>query len=322
MNGHIMRAFVAAAAAGAALATLGFTSATGVGAVTLQAPGPTQPLASPGISAGASGGEELWVARYNNGSADRAAAVAVSPDGTRMFVTGSSNDPVTLEPQYATVAYSTATGAQLWVRRYIGTEQAVARAVTVSPDGSKVFVTGNSPENDGAAFITIAYNAANGAQLWLARYSRPSPYVYGVRAASMAVSPDGARVVVTGTGYGETQADINYVTVAYTASTGTRLWARSYNGPGNGRDVASSVTVSPTGRVFVTGSSYGGASRLADYATVAYRGSTGAQVWVARYNGPSSRSDGASAVAVKPDDTAVLVTGRSIAGTPHRAAAR
>ena len=73
-------------------------------------------------------GARLWVKRYNGpaSKADRAASVAVSPGGTRVFVTGSSetSTPSVEHPgfydDYATVAYDAATGAQLWVKRYNG----------------------------------------------------------------------------------------------------------------------------------------------------------------------------------------------------------
>ena len=51
---------------------------------------------------------------------------------------------------------------------------------------------------------------------------------------------------VTGTSEGGT-SQYDYATVAYSAATGTRLWARRYNGEGQGDDHAYSVAVSRTG---------------------------------------------------------------------------
>ncbi len=66
------------------------------------------------------------------------------------------------------------------------------------------------------------------------------------------------------------------------------------------------------GRVYVTGTSWGGRATNDDYATVAYNVRTGARVWVRRYNGPASGADSATALAARGGR--VLVTGGS-AGT-------
>ena len=125
---------------------------------------------------------------------------------------------------------------------------------------------------------------APGSQVWVQRYNGPGNSFD--EASSVAVSPGGSRVFVTGESRGTTTTD--YLTVAYSAATGARLWAARYNGPGNGGDTAFSVAVSPGGsRVFVTGGSRGTRSG-ADYATVAYRAATGARLWAARYNGPAT----------------------------------
>jgi hypothetical protein len=63
---------------------------------------------------------------------------------------------------YATVGYDAATGAQLWVNRYDGPggpPDDHAWALGVSPDGSKLFVTGGSvgSESD-EEFATVAYS--------------------------------------------------------------------------------------------------------------------------------------------------------------------
>lgn len=243
-------------------------------------------------------GLQLWVARYTGAgnSDDRAYALAVANDGSKVFVTGASG------PAYATVAYSASSGAQLWSRSDGGSGSASCTALdvfdaactslAVSPDGSKVFVTGSS---------TFAYDTADGTQLWVTPNN--------MLAYSLGVRPDGATVFVTGETYGP--GDRDYATVAYAASSGTQLWATAYNGPGNGPDVARSLAVSTDGtKVVVTGSSTGSGS-ADDYATVAYAASSGTQLWAVRYNGPANADDFAESLAVSPDGSAVFVTGSS-----------
>src|SRR5437870_4709988 len=69
------------------------------------------------------------------------------------------------------------------------------------------------------------------------------------------------------------------------ATPGSQLWVKRYNGPLNDDDGARALGVSPDGTtVFVTGASIG-TTNGDDYATVAYNASTGANLWLARYNG-------------------------------------
>jgi WD40 repeat protein len=180
--------------------------------------------------------------------------------------------------------------------------------VAVSRGGGRVFVTGESQgARSGRDYATVAYSAVTGARLWAARYNGPGNG--NDAASSVAVSPDGRRVFVTGESRGATTT--GYLTVAYSAATGARLWVQRYKGPGNGTDTAYSIAVSPGGsRVYVTGESQGARSGR-DYATVAYSAVTGARLWAARYNGPGNGSDEAYSVAVSPGGSRVFVTGGS-----------
>lgn len=163
--------------------------------------------------------------------------------------------------------------------------------------------------NTGGDFATVAYSAATGAQLWVKRYNGPGN---GPRddANAVAVSPDGARVFVTGSSWTtEKSLSTDYATVAYRASDGRQLWVKRYNGPGNGSDDAYSVASPGNGKVYVTGTSWGGSAVRNDYATIAYNVFTGAQQWVRRYNGPANSGDyGASVTA---GSGRVFVTGGS-----------
>jgi outer membrane protein assembly factor BamB len=283
--------------------------------VTGTSPGTTsfQDYATVGYNAAT--GAQLWVSRYNgpDNGVDEASSVAVSPDGKTVFVTGYSYGTTSGEVDYATVAYNAATGAQLWVKRYVSPAlQGSATSVAAGPDGKAVFVTGYSASQatGGYDYATVAYNPATGAQLWVKRYNGPAGADF---AHSVTVS--GSTVYVTGSSLG-TNDGYDYATVAYNAATGAQLWVKRYNGAANGSRGANSVAASRDGKtVFVTGSSYAGSTTDYDYATVAYNATTGAQLWVKRYTGPGSGDDQAYSVAASPAGTAVFVTGYSSGAT-------
>jgi len=253
----------------------------------------------------ASSGAELWVSRFNgpgNGN-DAPLAIAVSPDGTRVFVTGHGSGLAGGDVYHsvvATVLYDAATGAELWVA--VAPEGVVGAgppALAISPDGSRIFVTGSRDVGGSSRYATLAYDAATGALLWSAVGGGTNP-------SSIDVSPDGTTVVVSGSGY---------VTVAYDAATGTQLWTASLGGPGVSGAVA--LKFSPDGtRVFVTGTTdvFG---QNPNFATVAYDGATGAQIWVSRYDGPAHDHDEVNGLAVSRDGAQVYVTGFSVGSTTN-----
>ncbi len=163
-------------------------------------------------------GARLWMARYNGpGNIDDfPVSLGVSPDGARVFVTGGSGGLQTRR-DFATIAYNAETGARLWLARYDGpaSDSDSARDLAVSPDGTTVFVTGTAYGLGTVTdYTTIAYDAANGARLWAARYDGPiSMWDY---ASSLAVSPDGTAVFVTGASIGRGRGEnFDYATIAY-----------------------------------------------------------------------------------------------------------
>ncbi len=244
-------------------------------------------------------GQQLWEARYDgpSNSYDQATSVVVDAAGN-VYVTGTSTT------DYVTIKYSTS-GQQLWVARYNGPGNGADEPTDLALDATgNVYVTGASlGTGSGNDYATLKYSAS-GQQLWVARYNGAGRS--DDQASALTVDAAG-NVYVTGASYGRS----DYVTLKYSDS-GQQLWEARYNGISNGNGSAADVAVDATGNVYVTGYSLGSTSGY-DYATVKYAANS-QQLWAARYNGPSSRNDWASDLAVDATGN-VYVTGRSYGGT-------
>lgn len=112
------------------------------------------------VAYGAATGTQLWKAIYT-GHGGTPSGLAVSPDGSTVYVTGNgASAPSTghpSEPQYTTLAYNAATGAEVWVRHFgdAAAGSSFGFSVAVSPDSSTVYVTGRNNDD----FTTLAYGA-------------------------------------------------------------------------------------------------------------------------------------------------------------------
>jgi len=250
-----------------------------------------------------SSGVQLWVSRYNgpgNGT-DYSYSIAVDGSGY-VYVTGASIGAGT-DYDYATIKYD-ASGVELWVARYHGPGggQDFGRSVKVDVSGN-VYVTGGSPGTGSFIdYTTIKYNSF-GVQLWVSRYNGPQN---GYDESYSLVLDDSGNVYVTGESYGGTTNE-DYATVKYNSS-GDQQWSVRYNGTGNLNDIASSISVDPSGFVSVTGRSDGTGTN-ADYATVHYS-PAGVQQWALRYNGFPNGADYANAIATDASGN-IYVTGQS-----------
>ncbi|MFN2544651.1 MAG: PQQ-binding-like beta-propeller repeat protein [Actinomycetota bacterium] len=124
---------------------------------------------------------------FVNGMGDQSNGLAFAPDGSTLYVAGTvRNFPNGTD--YGTIAYDPATGRERWTAIYDGPSHRFdyAQALAVSPDGSRIYVTGESAwwglfqfdfagESFGYAaddVATVAYDAA-GKQVWVARYDGP-----------------------------------------------------------------------------------------------------------------------------------------------------
>jgi len=210
-------------------------------------------------------GVQQWIARYNGPgySYDLPNSLAIDGSGN-VYVTGQSVG-ISTDYDYATVKYNSS-GVQQWAQRYNGTGNFYDVANTVAVDGSgNVYVTGVSVEtgthND---CTTIKYNSA-GVQQWLQRYNGPQNNDDG--ANSIAIDASG-NVYITGSTIPNPSSWGDNLTVKYNNS-GVQQWVQTYHGPANLGDNGSSIVVSSTGNVYVTGFSKDSSTSY-DYCTIKY----------------------------------------------------
>jgi uncharacterized delta-60 repeat protein len=254
---------------------------------------------------------EQWVARYNGpGNYDDYAKAMVVDDSGNVYVTGHSYGSSS-HYDYATMKYDS-DGIEQWVARYNGpgNYHDTPKAIAVDTYGN-VYVTGYSyGDGTNTDYATIKYNS-DGIEQWVARYNGPgneNDLVFAMAVDSF------NNVYVTGESYDD-NSSLDYKTIKYDEN-GRQLWVATYNGPGNYNDSAKAIAIDVFGNVYVTGYSYGGPETREDYATVKYN-SSGRQLWVARYAGPSdqphSQYDVANAITVDAL-SCVYVTGYSDGG--------
>jgi hypothetical protein len=156
-------------------------------------------------------------------------------------------------------------------------------------------------------FFGVPEISAQVTEEWVARYDGISNGSEG--ASALAVDSIG-NVYVTGYGMG-IGTDADYVTVKYN-SLGDTLWLRKYNAFGSSFDIATSLSVDPSGNVYVTGWSRSNVANY-DYLTIKYN-DIGDTLWVRRYNGQGDSTDWVRDLAVDGSGN-VYVTGRSWNGT-------
>lgn len=196
-------------------------------------------------------GREAWRETYDhNGQRDTLVAMALSPDGARLYLTGMTENgeptypwPIDFTPprETTTVALNTSTGKHLWRKSWrnppvepeLKTSWTWTSGITLDPAGNRVFVIGSGsdplrPATGGLAAI-VAYDAVTGARIWEATYRDYADSATGITTSwySAIVNPDGSQVYVTGGSHESYRPDP--VTAAYNTATGELEWVARYS---------------------------------------------------------------------------------------------
>jgi len=242
----------------------------------------------------------LWVKRYSGPAKNVDEAAGLAFDGTGNVYVAGRTVVVGKGYDYLVIKYGP-NGGQKWARRYNGPGNGWdgARAIVVDAAGN-AYVTGMSTGAGGGGDIaTVKYDAA-GTQKWVMRYSN-GPYFD--EAKDIAIDNAGNVIVVGASAAKYSGKD--FVTIKYTPDGGV-VWVKRYNGPAGDADVGTAVAVDSENNVYVTGPSIGEGTEW-DICTIKYS-PAGAQMWVKRWDGPKSKADGSTDIAIDNGDRA-YVTG-------------
>jgi PKD repeat protein len=232
---------------------------------------------------------QQWVQQH---SGMWASGVVMDSNGNA-YVTGPSlqDQQHNFEEDVVTIKYDPA-GNELWVREFDETSDStngsdVSSWITLDPSGN-VIVSGKSfLQGEGERFLILKYDPS-GNLLWRARSTMGE--------VAIRVKTDAAGNIYT---IGHTLGTKDFVTAKFDPS-GNQLWLKTYNGPNDFNDEASSLDVTPIGTVVVTGRSTGGVTSY-DFATIVYE-TDGSTRWIQRYNSPGNGSDQPLDVAFGPNE--------------------
>jgi hypothetical protein len=232
-------------------------------------------------------GRAQWAQVYRGvgANANAPTGIVVSPKGDRVYVTGWSDrtGPYQVLPRdWATLAYDAASGRQLWLRRYAGTAggRNVPLAVTVSPRGERVYVSGSSEHPTQSPtpvfdLTAIAYTAS-GTVRWT---KRTAGFAVGVAQRGDHVYVGG----VTANGGGSV--------VAYDGATGGPTAALSFPvAPGAFAVSPDEKRVYVTAAAAVSSVTSAGTSAVttAGIAVTAYDRATGRPAWTTTFAPPGT----------------------------------
>ncbi len=226
-------------------------------------------------------------------------ALAVGPDGERVFVAGE------MDGGQAIVAYDATTGETLWVLEDTVPSGLMSVAeVTVDPSGETVFVVSARQDvaaGQGLRYRVHALETSTGAVHWVKEGPEGTP-------VGAVLDATGSTLFVAGTTASIDEGAIvtDFAALAYDTGTGEQRWTTTYQGPYE-FDTAADVALTPDGSaLFLIGTSTSIVLRDSDAVTIELDAATGELAWATRYIGKNANAnhglsqDGGRALVASP----------------------
>jgi hypothetical protein len=241
-------------------------------------------------------GQRRWIDEYES-AASTSSSVGVFGSG----LTVGAGDSVYVVGETATgnvetLAYDGASGSRRWVAH--SKDDYNANAIETSPDGGIVYIAAISTSN---RYSLTAYAVSDGSELWRVEKGSATfgtPYI--------GVGPARDEVFLAA------ESKEHYLVIAIDADTGSNVWRARYDAEGRVADFPAGIVVSADGEeVVVTGTAGRPGNWGSTYATVAFDGANGEQLWVEKYGfGRLGNDHYATAIAASPQG-GLYVTGES-----------
>ena len=203
-------------------------------------------------------GRALWRRRFSQGDNWDQYVRHVAATASGVLVSGTTFPVKRADSsRFFTLAYDAASGRSIWTRLYNGSPSSdYPQDLVIDPGTDSVYVTGTS-DVSGWDIHTVAYDVTTGDTRWAARYEGEGLFD---EPNDITVDPTNGIVYVLATVYGDGITELDdFALIAYDSTTGMRQWDAKYGGPGELREQADALALSPNRQVlYVTGSSADG----------------------------------------------------------------